>query len=116
MLSDAKSRTKPTLPLNDTIASIYSQKLDLELSANRNVLVTSGAREALHATLNALLAEGDEAIVFDPSYEIYREAIRSVKATAVGVPLTPRKKVPTGLIKCSKLDLLRREDPFRSCV
>lgn len=56
------------LILNETIASIYSEKMGRRLHPSKNVMVTEGAREAIHGTLNALLTKGDEAIVFDPSY------------------------------------------------
>lgn len=47
------------LILNETIASIYSEKMGRRLHPSRNVLVTEGAREAIHSTLNALLTKGD---------------------------------------------------------
>jgi aspartate/methionine/tyrosine aminotransferase len=54
-----KNHASWTSPLNDTLASIYSQRFQRQLFASKNVLVTSGARDGLHSTLNALLREGD---------------------------------------------------------
>lgn len=54
-----------------------------------NVLVTSGATEALASCLLALLAPGDEAIVIDPAYDSYRPMIRSVGAAARSIRLEP---------------------------
>lgn len=46
-----------------------------------NVLVTSGATEALASSLFALLEPGDEAIVIEPSYDSYRPIIEAAGAT-----------------------------------
>lgn len=54
-----------------------------------NVLVTSGATEALATCLLALLAPGDEAIVIDPSYDSYRPMIRAAGATVRAIRLEP---------------------------
>ena len=54
-----------------------------------NVLVTSGATEALATCLLALLAPGDEAIVIDPAYDSYRPMIRAAGATPRTLRLEP---------------------------
>lgn len=54
-----------------------------------NVLVTSGATEALMAAFLALLAPGDEAVVLDPSYDSYRPAIAAAHASVRAIRLTP---------------------------
>lgn len=79
--------------LNDSIASIYSSKYDRKLVADKNILVSSGARDALHCTLSAFLSKGDEVIVFDPSYEIYRNSILKTGAVPISIPLIPKNKV-----------------------
>ncbi|RIK93108.1 MAG: aminotransferase [Proteobacteria bacterium] len=54
-----------------------------------NVLVTSGATEALMAAFLALLSPGDEAIVIDPSYDSYRPAIAAAHASVRAIRLAP---------------------------
>jgi N-succinyldiaminopimelate aminotransferase len=53
------------------------------------VMVTSGATEALAACLLGLLAAGDEAVVFEPVYDSYIPIIRTAGATPRLVRLEP---------------------------
>lgn len=53
------------------------------------VLVTSGATEALAACLIALLAPGDEVVLFEPLYDSYLPIIRQCGASARVVRLQP---------------------------
>ncbi|WP_445681693.1 aminotransferase [Radicibacter daui] len=55
----------------------------------KQVIVTSGATEALAACLFGLLDPGDEAIIFEPAYDSYGPIIRQAGAAVVPVPLTP---------------------------
>jgi aspartate/methionine/tyrosine aminotransferase len=61
----------------------------LELDPEREVLVTSGATEALADCFLALLNPGDEAIVFEPVYDSYKPMIERAGAKAVPVRLEP---------------------------
>ena len=61
----------------------------LELDWEREVMVTSGATEALAASLLGLLEPGDEAVVFEPLYDSYAPIIRRGGATPVPVRLRP---------------------------
>ncbi len=54
-----------------------------------NVLVTSGATEALAACFLGLLNPGDEAVVIDPSYDSYRPMITAAGATVRSITLSP---------------------------
>ena len=51
-----------------------------------NVLVTTGAQEALYLVMNALLNPGDEILVPDPRYTSYDQAIEFTGALSVSVP------------------------------
>lgn len=53
------------------------------------VVVTSGATEAITACLMALLNPGDEVVVIEPLYDTYLPVIRMLGATARLVRLTP---------------------------
>lgn len=53
------------------------------------VLVTTGATEALTAAVLALTGPGDEVVTLDPFYDSYAAAIALAGATHVTVPLVP---------------------------
>jgi aspartate aminotransferase len=52
-----------------------------------NVVLTPGSKNLLLFTLLALIEEGDEVIVPDPGYPIYRSLVEFIGATAVSLPL-----------------------------
>ena len=61
----------------------------LEADWEREVMVTSGATEALCDCFLALLEPGDEVIVFEPVYDSYAPIIRRAGAVPVPVKLRP---------------------------
>ncbi|MCD7102177.1 aminotransferase class I/II-fold pyridoxal phosphate-dependent enzyme [Pseudoclavibacter sp. 13-3] len=75
----------------------------LDIDPDSEVLITTGATEALAATLLALTGPGDEVITLDPCYDAYTALIALSGARQVRVPLTP----PT-----FDLDLDRLEQAF----
>jgi aspartate aminotransferase len=52
-----------------------------------NIVLTPGSKNILLFTLLALIEEGDEVIVPDPGYPIYRSLVEFIGATAVSLPL-----------------------------
>ncbi|MEM2237602.1 MAG: aminotransferase class I/II-fold pyridoxal phosphate-dependent enzyme [Candidatus Caldarchaeum sp.] len=50
-----------------------------------NLLVTPGGRFAIYLTMKTLLSEGDEIIIIDPSWPMYRQCASFVGARAVAV-------------------------------
>ncbi len=52
------------------------------------VLVTTGATEALYCALTAYLDPGDEALLFDPTYSLYAPIVRQTGAQPVRVDMT----------------------------
>jgi aspartate aminotransferase len=66
----------PGIPeLRDAIASKLKNENKLDVTA-KDVLVTPGAKQAIFYTCFSLLAEGDEAIVFDPGWVSYDACIK----------------------------------------
>jgi methionine aminotransferase len=53
------------------------------------ITVTCGATEALYDAIQSVVGPGDEAIIFDPAYDVYEPAIRLAGARCVRIPLTP---------------------------
>ncbi|MGZ3173417.1 MAG: aminotransferase [Croceibacterium sp.] len=74
--------------LREAIATFYRREQGLDLEPEQ-IVVTSGATEALAAAFLALLAPGDEAIVLQPFYDAYLPLVTRAGATARIVPLEP---------------------------
>src|SRR4051812_17570576 len=69
-------------PLRQAIAGHYGRRQNLSFDWEREVIVTSGATEALAASFLALLSPGDEAILFQPLYDSYAPMVRLAGAKA----------------------------------
>lgn len=65
------------------------------------VLVTSGASEALHIALMALVNPGDEVLIPDPGFVSYAPLTRAAGGKPVGVPL--RKELTLDLYRLRKM-------------
>jgi len=76
--------------LRQAIARHYRHWQDLELDPETEVMVTSGATEALAGSLLALIEPGDEVVLFQPFYDAYLPLIRR----AGGVPRFVRLEPP----------------------
>ncbi len=74
--------------LRDAIAGFYAQRQGLALTRDQ-IVVTSGATEALAAALLALVNPGDEVILFQPAYDSYAPMVRRAGGLPVSVPLSP---------------------------
>jgi N-succinyldiaminopimelate aminotransferase len=73
--------------LREAIAEHQRRFYGIELDADREILVTVGATEALSATILALTNEGDEIVTFEPFYDSYAAMIGLSRATHVTVGL-----------------------------
>lgn len=69
------------LDLRHAVAAHEQRFYGLSFDPAREVLVTSGATEALAACLFALLGPGDEAVLFEPFYDAYAPLVRRAGAT-----------------------------------
>ncbi len=69
--------------LRQSIADKTRAFYDIELEANTEVTVVSGATEALFASIHCCVSPGDEVIMFDPSYDAYDPIVR----LAGGIPI-----------------------------
>ncbi|MEI6486669.1 MAG: aminotransferase class I/II-fold pyridoxal phosphate-dependent enzyme [Sphingomonadales bacterium] len=74
--------------LREAVAAFYARRQGLALDPAQ-VIVTSGATEALAASIMAVAAPGDEVILFAPAYDAYAPLIRRAGATPVWVALQP---------------------------
>ena len=90
-LSGAASQYPPMrgLPeLRAAIAEHYRAQQGLALDAEQ-VIVTSGATEAIAASLMALIAPGDEVVLFQPLYDAYLPLVLRAGGVPRLVRLTP---------------------------
>ena len=67
------------------LQSCYGRRFD----PVSEVTVTCGATESLYDAIQAVVGPGDEAIIFDPAYDVYEPAIRLAGARCVRIPLVP---------------------------
>ena len=66
----------PGLPqLREQISKKVNQTFDCGINADDHITVTSGATEAIYATMTALIHMGDEVIYFEPAYDSYHPNI-----------------------------------------
>ena len=80
----------PGVPeLRRAVAAANARFYGLEVDPMREVVVTSGATEAITACLMALLDPGDEVVVFEPVYDTYLPVVRMLGAVPRIVRLTP---------------------------
>jgi aspartate/methionine/tyrosine aminotransferase len=81
----------PSMGLAETrqaVARHYQAHQGLVLEAD-NVLITSGATEAIAAALLAVISPGDEVILFEPTYDAYRPLVLQAGGTPRFVTLRP---------------------------
>ena len=57
--------------LREAVATHYRHHQSLDLDWEREVMITSGATEALAGALMALIEPGDEVVLFQPLYDAY---------------------------------------------
>lgn len=74
--------------LRDGVCAFYAREQGLALSREQ-VVVTSGATEALAAAILAVVGAGDEVLLFAPAYDAYAPLVRRAGGVPVFVPLSP---------------------------
>lgn len=81
----------PSRGLAETRAAVadhYRRHQSLEVTAE-NVVITSGATEALAASLLAVVSPGDEVILLEPMYDAYLPLVRQAGGVARFVTIRP---------------------------
>ena len=77
--------------LRTAVAAANRRFYGLEIDPATEVVVTSGATEAITACLMALLDPGDEVVLIEPLYDTYLPVVRMLGAIPRLVRLTPPK-------------------------
>ncbi len=75
--------------LREAVAAANQRFYGLEIDPASGVVVTSGATEAITASLMALLNPGDEVVLIEPLYDTYLPVVKLLGATAKLVRLQP---------------------------
>jgi N-succinyldiaminopimelate aminotransferase len=75
--------------LRGAVAEHYQRWQGLDLDADGEVMITSGATEALAGALFALLKPGDEVVLFEPMYDAYLPLVRLAGGVPKFVTLQP---------------------------
>ena len=74
--------------LREAICNFYAARQGLRLDPSQ-VIVTSGGTEAVATAILALVADGDEVILFQPAYDAYAPLVRRAGGVPVSVALAP---------------------------
>jgi aspartate/methionine/tyrosine aminotransferase len=75
--------------LRRAIAAHAKRFYDLSYDSDTDIVVTSGATEALSASIMALAGEGGEIVLIEPAYDSYRPIAEAVGARVRTVKLKP---------------------------
>ena len=86
--------------LRQAAAAHYRHWQGLELDPDAEIMVTSGATEALAGALLALIEPGDEVVLFQPLYDAYLPLVKR----AGGIPRLVRLEPPSWAMTAEKLD------------
>ena len=74
--------------LRQAIAQKLQQYSNIDVNPDTEITITSGATEALFCAIHAVVAPGDEVIVFDPAYDSYEPAVSLAGGTTTHIPMS----------------------------
>lgn len=75
--------------LRQAVATHYKRFHNLDLDPDTEVMITSGATEALAGALMALIEPGDEVVLFQPMYDAYLPLVKRAGGVPKFVTLRP---------------------------
>jgi methionine aminotransferase len=109
--------------LREAIAAKLDRSYAVGVDPELEITVTLGATEAIFSTVQALVAAGDEVIVFDPAYDSYEPAVQLAGGTCIHVPLQPPRfrydwdRVKAALTERTRLLIINSpHNPACTCV
>ena len=77
------------MALREAVAANWKRFHGLDVDPAREVLVTSGATEALSDAINALIEPGDEVVLIEPLYDCYLPLVKRAGGMPKLVRVTP---------------------------
>lgn len=93
-LHDGRNQYPPmtgVAELREAVAAANKRFYGLDIDPNGEVVVTSGATEAITACLMAVIDPGDEVVLIEPLYDTYLPVVRMLGAVPRLVRLSPPK-------------------------
>lgn len=75
--------------LVNALAKVYSKVSNRELNPQTEILVTSGAYEAIYAAIQGHTSKGDEWIIIEPFFDCYEPVVRTAGGVPRFIPLKP---------------------------
>ncbi len=75
--------------LRAAIAAKISAAGSRQVDPETEITISCGGTESIYSAIQAVVGAGDEAIVFDPSYDAYDPAVRLAGGRCIHIPLTP---------------------------
>ena len=91
-MSEGRNQYAPmegVMELRVQIASKLEECYGVSVSPESEVTITVGGTEALFCAIQAIVGQGDDAIVFDPAYDSYDPAVRLAGGRCIHIPLMP---------------------------
>lgn len=74
--------------LREQIAKKMANLYQVDVDADDEITVTSGATESLFVAIQTVVRAGDEVIVFDPAYDSYEPAITLAGGKTIHIPMS----------------------------
>lgn len=73
--------------LNEKVSALIEKQYNRKVHPGNEILITAGATQAIFATIQAIVDQGDEVLILDPSYDCYEAPVVLCKAKPVHVSL-----------------------------
>ncbi|RSZ28173.1 methionine aminotransferase [Acinetobacter bereziniae] len=96
------------LQLRQQLAQLFHKRDQLQLDPLTEITITPGATIGIFSVIQAIIHQGDEVIIFDPSYDSYAPSVQLVGGKAVHIPLhAPEFSVDWNQVKSAITDKTR---------
>lgn len=70
----------------------YGPKLNRQIDAGKEILVSSGANSVIGSIIQALINKGDELVLFEPTFPMYIDHLQLAGGTLKTIPLEVNDK------------------------
>lgn len=96
------------LALREQLAQLFLKRDQLQLDPVTEITITPGATIGIFSVIQAIIHQGDEVIIFDPSYDSYAPSVQLVGGKAIHIPLNaPEFSVDWNQVKSAITDKTR---------
>lgn len=83
------ARSQGFPPLVQEIARVYGKKHKRNINPLTEIVVTTGASEAIMCALISMVDPGDEVVIIEPCFDLYIPQTQVAGGIPIGVPLNP---------------------------